>query len=56
MYNARMEDDGRDFSQLGPAKLLPFSRILEQSSPEAKKLPPEFIAGTDDLYTRSKVF
>ena len=53
MYNARMEDD---FFQLDPAKLLPLSRILEQSRPEAKKLPPEFNAGTDDLCTESKVF
>ena len=56
MYNARMEDDDRDYSQLDPAKLLPFTRILEESNPEAKKLPPQFIAGTDDLYTGAKVF
>jgi hypothetical protein len=56
MYNARMEDEDRDFAALDPAKLLPFTCVLEQSNLEAKKLPPQFIAGTDDLYTGSKVF
>jgi hypothetical protein len=50
-----MEDD-RDFSQFDPAKLLPFTRILEQSNPEAKKPPPEFNAWTDDLYVGSEDF
>jgi hypothetical protein len=48
MYNAHMEDDDHDFAALDPAKLLPFPRILEESSPDANKLAPQFIAGSDD--------
>ena len=56
MYNARIGVEDRAFSQRDPAKFLRLSRILEQANPEAKKLPPEFIAGTDGLCTGSKVF
>jgi hypothetical protein len=36
-------------------RILPFARIQEQSNPEAKSVPPEFIAATDDLYAVAKI-
>jgi hypothetical protein len=50
------DDDDRDFTCLDLAKLSPLTCVLEQSDPDAEKLPRQFQVGGDDLYAETAVF
>jgi hypothetical protein len=50
------DDDERFFETLDPAKLLPFTCVLEPSSEHTQKLPRQFGVGGDDLYSGTAVF
>lgn len=53
---AGMDDERELPSELDPANLLPFERVIEQSDESVEKLPFEFRGSGDDLYTGTAIF